>query len=145
MAPNLLQKAFEQKFIVDDREPVATFSLPFSEAKWELLAPRIEPWIQMLTFVMVQAVIQTLFAAIIYRYIVQNRRTASAYLLGWGICIPLSFYLPFSLLEFFDIRNRVICLASSTLMTCVSFKCIEAMYNTSPSVVEASLLNYVAY
>ena len=145
MTSNLLQKAFEQKFIVDDREPLATFSLPFSETKWQLLAPRIEPWLQMLLFVMIQAVIQSLFAATIYRFIVQNRRTVSAYILGWGICIPLSIYLPFSLLEFLDIRNRVICLASSTLMTCVSFKCIEAMYNTSPAVVEASLLNYVAY
>ena len=145
MAISLLQKAFEPKFIVDDRQPIATFKLPFSETQWELLAPMIEPWLQLLLFVMVQTVIQSLFAVIIYIFIVRSRRTASAYILGWGVCIPLSLYLPFTLLEFLDIRNRVICLAASTLMTCVSFKCIEAMYGTSPPVVETSLLNYVVY
>lgn len=145
MASNLLQKAFEQKLTVDDRQPVTTFQIPFSDTKWELLAPRVEPWLQLGLFVMVQAVFQSLFAVVIYRFIVKNRRTISAYVLGWGFCIPLSLYLPFSLLEFLDIRNRIICLSSSTLMTCVTFKCIEAMYNTSPAVVETSLLNYVAY
>mmetsp|Transcript_1605 Transcript_1605/g.3326 ORF Transcript_1605/g.3326 Transcript_1605/m.3326 type:complete len:415 (+) Transcript_1605:83-1327(+) len=145
MASQLLQKAFEEKFIVDDREPVLTFKLPFSDSEWGVLAPRSGPWLQMALFVLIQAVFQSLFAAIIYRFIVHNRRTASAYILGWGVCIPLSFYLPFALLEFLDIRNRVICLSASTLMTCVTFKCIEAMYNTSPAVVESSLLNYVAY
>jgi hypothetical protein len=148
MASKLLQKAFEHKFIVDDRHPVFTFKLPYffsDDTEWGILAPRIEPWLQVLLFVVVQAVIQSLFAAFIYRFIVPNRRTASAYILGWGICIPLSCYLPFTLLEFFDIRNRMICLPASTLMTCVTFRCIEAMYNTSPAVVESSMLNYVAY
>lgn len=145
MAFKLLQKAFEQKFTVDDREPVLTFQLPYSDIEWGLLAPRIEPWLQMLLFAIVQAVIQSIFAAFIYRFIVQNRRTASAYVLGWGICIPASMYLPFALLEFLDIRNRIICLSASILMTCVTFRCIEAMYNTSPAVVESSLFNYVAY
>lgn len=141
---NLLRKAFLEKHVGDDREPVLAIKLRDGK-EWGLFAPKPGPWIQMLLFLIVQAAVQSIFAALIYRFIVRDRRSASSYMLGWGVCIPLAIYLPFAFLEFFDIQNRVICLSASTCMTCVSFRCLEAMYDTSPAVAEASLMNYVAY
>jgi hypothetical protein len=142
---SILQSIFQEKNTVDAREPLLTFKLPYSTNDWALFAPKVWPWIQMLLFVLIQAVIQSIFAVVVYKFIVQRRKTKESYLLGWGFVIPVSCYLPFYLIELFDTRNRVINLSASTLMTCVSFRCVEAMYDTSPAVVESSLMNYVAY
>ena len=96
--------------------------------------------------VLIQSLIQCAFAVIIYYGIVQRRGTTEAYLLGWGIIIPLSLYLPFYLLEAWEMHNRVVNLGLSTVMSVIFFRCIEAMYGTtSPSFVANNLSNYVAY
>jgi hypothetical protein len=95
--------------------------------------------------VLIQSVIQCAFAVVIYKFIVQRRGTTGAYLLGWAVIVPIAIYLPFFFLEFLDLRNKVIALSASTLMTVICFRCIEAMYNTSPDVVETSIENYIAY
>lgn len=140
-----LQSIFEVKNIVDDREALLTFKLPFFTNDWALFAPKAGPWLQMAIFVLIQSVIQCIFAVIVYKLIVQRRNTVESFLLGWGFVIPMSCYLPFYLMELFDTRNKVMNLSASTLMTCIAFRCIEAMYDTSPAVVESSLLNYCAY
>lgn len=87
-----------------------------------------------------------MFAVVIYKYIVQQRRTISAYLLGFGIIIPLACHLPFRLLQVLGIENRVLKMSCTTLACVVSFRCVEAMYQTSlNTAVEASLSNYVVY
>eukprot|EP00980_Cylindrotheca_fusiformis_P001575 scaffold360_cov107-Cylindrotheca_fusiformis.AAC.5 len=141
-----LQKLFEEKYIVDDREPLLIFKLPFSnDDDWALFAPKAGIWFQMLASAVFQSVIQCIFAVLVYKFIVQRRKTMGSYLLGWGFVIPMSCYLPFYLLELLDSRSRPLNLTFSVLMTCVSFRCIEAMFDTSPPVVESSLLNYMAY
>jgi hypothetical protein len=95
--------------------------------------------------VLIQSAIQCAFAVIIYKFIVQKRGSPGAYLLGWGFILPIAIYIPFFLLEYFDMRNRVLNLSASTVMTVIFFRCLEAMYNTSPDFVELSLQNYVAY
>jgi len=42
-------------------------------------------------------------------------------------------------------RNKVLALNASTVMTAVFFRCMEAMYGTSPDVVELSIWNYCSY
>jgi hypothetical protein len=82
---------------------------------------------------------------IIYYGIIQRPGTTEAYLLGWGAIIPLSLYLPFYLLEAWEMHNRVVNLGLTTVMSVIFFRCIEAMYGTSPSLVANSLSNYLAY
>lgn len=92
-----------------------------------------------------QSLLQLVFAALIYTHIIKRRGTIEAYAIGWGIIVPLSLGLPFFLLNLLDVQSKIIRLAASNLMTCVFFRCIEAMYDTSPSVVETSMTNYMAY
>ena len=94
---------------------------------------------------MIQSVIQCIFAVFIWYAIVKRRGTHEAYLIGWGIVVPISLYLPFYLLETFQSQNRVVNLAMSSVMTCLFFRVIEAMYGTSPLYVTKSLANYVGY
>ena len=45
----------------------------------------------------------------------------------------------------FPQRNKVITLSSACVMTSIFFRCLEAMYDTSPNVVELSIWNYCGY
>ena len=140
---------------------------------WALYAPRLELWQQMTYLLILQVVFQCSVAVINYYCIVQPRRrrrrvtenqhkkktddddttpsdtiTSSmipAYLLGWGILVPLAVYLPYGVLSYLDIHSRVTKMAAATSAFVVGFRTVEAMYDTSPHSVEATLSNYVAY
>lgn len=94
---------------------------------------------------MLQIGVQCLLAAIIYKAIIGQRGTVQAYLLGWGVILPFCLASPFWLLETFDIRNKCVKLATGNLLMVAGFRCIEAMYDCSPPVVESSLTNYLIY
>ena len=70
----------------------------------------------------------------------------NAYMLGFGIVIPLACWIPFVLLETLNVQNRVLKMSFATLPSVVVSKCIEAMYGTSlNTAVETSLSNFVLY
>jgi len=94
---------------------------------------------------LIQTVVQCLFAVVIYTFIVKKRQTTSAYILGYGLVIPLALYVPFELVEALDVKNMVLKLAFVSLGTIVFFRCIEAMHGTSPETVESSMGTYVTY
>jgi len=142
---DFLKRCFEENYIVDDREPLATFQIPHVEGDFSLFAPSLGPWTQQLFFSFLQSIIQIVFACFIYEAIVKRRGTIGSYIIGWGFVIPMSIYLPFYLLEVLDLRNKVLCLGSSIVMSVIFFRCIEAMYGTSPDVVELSISNYCGY
>lgn len=147
-AVQFLQSLFEDDLIVDDRSPVWTGQLPLLTGTYALYAPNPEGWKQLAIFVVLQSIIQMAFAAIIYQLIVQKRGSLQSYLIGWGVILPIAVYIPFYLLDLLDIRSKVITLSATTVMTVVFFRCIEAMYGTSPDqgvVVESSMANYCSY
>ena len=89
---------------------------------------------------------QVVFAIIAYKCIIPNRGTTFAYLLGWGILIPLAAGIPFWFVEYLDIYNRFTNLPAATIFTCIFFKCIECMYDcTQPKYIEDSVTNYILY
>ena len=89
--------------------------------------------------------VQCIFAAIIFLVIIQNRGKPFTYLVGYGIIIPVACYFPFILLELLALQSRFVRLCLVTTPNMVVFRCIEAMHDTSPAVVETSLGHYVAY
>jgi hypothetical protein len=68
-----------------------------------------------------------------------------SYLFGWGIVIPLSFYIPYCIVYVFHIQNKSIKLSTATTTFIVAFRCIEAMYHTSPHTVEYNINTYLIY
>jgi len=140
-----LQRLFNDDFIVDDREPFVTFQIASIEGEFSLFAPKAEPWKLLVLFNLLQTVIQIVFACVIYYGIVKRRGTIGSYFIGWGFIIPISLYLPFYLVDTLDLRNKMLCLGSSTASSVIFFRCIEAMYGTSPDFVELSISNYCSY
>jgi hypothetical protein len=95
--------------------------------------------------VVLQIGVQCSLAAIVYKFIIGQRGTVQAYLVGWGVVFPFILAFPYWFLETFDIRFKVVKLATGAVSMIVGFRCIEAMYDCSPPVVESSLANYVLY
>ncbi|MGK3737480.1 MAG: hypothetical protein ACI8RD_013016, partial [Bacillariaceae sp.] len=99
-----LKKVFRENYIVDNREPKAIFEIPHVDGRFALYGPCLEPWKQLIVLGLLQSAIQIVLACFIYKFIVQRRGTIESYMFGWGFVIPFSLYIPFPLLDFFDIR-----------------------------------------
>lgn len=158
-----LRRLFAEKYVVDDREPVGTF-VWLDEEEWGVYAPKWQVWQQMFVILLLQVAFQCCAAVFNYYFIVKQRQReqntsntskqqarrysplpTSAYLLGWGVMIPLAVYSPYWLLRALDIQSRVSKMSTGTSAFIVGFRTVEAMYETSPHSVEASLANYVTY
>lgn len=143
---DFFKSLFEDKLTVDTREPwLSGIEIPGVEGSFDVLAPRPDPWMQLATLFAAQTGVQCLFAVIIYLAIIKNRGKQFTYFLGYGVIIPLCCYLPFPVIDYLDLRNRVVRLTLTVVPCMVSFRCIEAMHGTSPPVAESSLGSYVAY
>lgn len=84
------------------------------------------------------------FAPCIYHFVIKKRNTPGAFLVGFGL-IPLSAAISFGLIEALHIENKILRLSLSILPTMGVFRVLEALYNTSPPVVETSARHYAIY
>jgi Membrane bound O-acyl transferase family len=68
-----------------------------------------------------------------------------SYILGWGIIIPLAVYVPYCILNAFDVQNRSVRMSTGSSAIIVAYRCVEAMYHTSPHTVEHNIFTYMVY
>jgi len=56
------------------------------------------------------------FSQLVYRYIIPNKRSTTAYLIGYGFIIPFWLIFPSRVLEYLDVRNKIFrfCIAAVT-------------------------------
>jgi hypothetical protein len=69
----------------------------------------------------------------------------TSYILGWGCIVPISFYLPYMMLYHLRILNGSVRMSTGTTAIIVAYRCIEAMYHTSPHTVEYNIYTYMTY
>lgn len=100
----LLDSIFEEKYIVDDREPFLQFHIPSVDGEFSVYAPKIGMLLQLVASGLLQTVIQLAAAVFIYETIVKRRGYLDSYIIGWLFIIPAAFYLPFYWVDRFDIR-----------------------------------------
>jgi len=136
---------FEDNFSVDDREASFVFEIPTVDGEFSLLVPKSRPWKQVIYLQILSTVIQIIFACVIYEGVVKRRGGIGSLIIGWCFVIPASIYLPFYLLDALDLRHKLLCLGSTVASSIIFFRCIEAMYGTSPEFVELSISNYCSY
>ena len=140
-----LASLFTNKLDKDTRTPVYTFSLPGLDASFGILGGTLGWWIQLATFLLMQSAVRVLLACIIYKYIIQKRGTTTAFLVGYGFILPFVVVMPFYVIPLLDIRNMCLMFSIASTPTFVFFNCLEAMYGTSPPVVEKDLMTYCIY
>lgn len=150
-------------------------SLPRYDGCFDVYAPRLLFWIQLfyvssrrntldspcrtwlfshaahpavlkqIKLLLVQVSILCVYAFIIHSFIIKNRGAQWTYLLGYGILIPSVLQIPYPLIDYLGVTNRVLRTSLTILPSNVTFRCIEAMHGTSPICVEDSLTNYLIY
>lgn len=92
-----------------------------------------------------QSIVRVFLACIVYKFIIQRRGTLMAYLVGYGFVLPFVILLPFYVIPLLGIRNVCLMIAISSTPIFVTFNCLEAMYGTSPPIVERDLWTYCIY
>ena len=80
-----------------------------------------------------------------YLFIVKQRGTTASYLVGYGFVFPAITAIPYFLVEYLHLENMMLRMTTSIVFTTISFKCAEAMYDTTTPGAEHSLANYVTY
>ena len=77
---------------------------------------------------------------------VTHHGTQFAFVIGYGLLIPIALHLPFSLCEQLQLQNKQVITSVAVIGIVDTFRFIKAFYDTSPSLVaEASIGNYMAY
>lgn len=92
-----------------------------------------------------QSIVRVFLACIVYKLIIQRRGTLVAYLVGYGFVLPFVMVLPFYVIPLLGIRNVCFMIAISSTPIFVTFNCLEAMYGTSPPIVERDIWTYCIY
>lgn len=92
-----------------------------------------------------QSIVRIFLACVVYMLIIQKRGTLLSYLVGFGFVIPFVILLPFWVIPLLDIRNVCLMIAISSTPIFVTFNCLEAMFGTSPAIVEKDLWSYCLY
>jgi hypothetical protein len=136
---------FTNKLDKDTSTPFYTFSVPGIDGSFGILGSPLPFWVQLATFLLTQSAVRVLLACIVYKYIIQKRGTTTAFLVGYGFVLPLVVILPFVLIPLLDIRNMVLQISIASTPIFVFFNCLEAMYGTSPPVVEKNVVMYCIY
>ena len=95
-----------------------------------------------------QLFINSLFCVIIYYGIIRNTNKPKAtstigFLVGFGFVIPLLVQVPFVLINFLDIRSKVIRMGLSATPMTMSLACLEAMFGFTKPEVSKSLTDYI--
>ena len=90
------------------------------------LRPKYCIFILYLQVLMIQTLINKALGFLVYFLIVKKRGTLTSFLTGFGIIIPLVFYVPYLMVQMFDLRNIVVVTGSiwgTPIVT--SLRCIE--------------------
>lgn len=140
---------FDNKLERDDRQAVFTFSIPAGQngepLLLGLLAPSLSFWFQLTVLLLIQSVVCVILACFIYRFIIQQRNTVLSFLVGYGIVLPSVLAMPWVVTDLLDLQNMSLIMSVASTPTLVFFRCLEAMYGTSPAAVEEDMLTYCLY
>jgi hypothetical protein len=141
---NFLQSVYVNKFEEDVREPQLFFSVPYGGTFGVM---GVDPmfWVQLILIMLLETVVSVAAAVVVYTWIVKQRGSISAYLVGYGFVCPILLYLPFYLINFLDLRNTAFKLASVLGPSLLVFHTLEAMYGTVPNFDKESMGNFVRY
>lgn len=148
----------------DDRKPSIVFLIPefilrllrqtSPESKdggyqLGLVAPKFEFWIALITSLLLGVLFSMLISITMYQMIVLPRKTKKvgvpAFMIGFGIIMPVCAISPYYIIRYFHITNKLIKFLSGIAQVVGFFRCSEAMFGFLPANVDDSLSNFMIY
>jgi hypothetical protein len=142
---NFLHGVYANKFEEDVREPEVFFTVPYGGGTYGIMGVDPMFWVQLILIMLLETVVSVAAAVVVYTWIVKQRGSISAYLVGYGFVCPILLYLPFFLINLLDLRNTAFKLASVLGPSLLVFRTLEAMHGTVPIFDEQSMGNFVRY
>jgi hypothetical protein len=143
---NFLHSVYANKFEEDVREPELFFTVPYGGGTYGITGVDPMFWVQLAVIVvLLESIVNVAAAVVVYTWIVKQRGSLSAYLVGYGFVIPALLYLPFHLIHLLDLRNTALKVASAGGPTLMVFRTLEAMYGTVPSFAKQSMGSFILY
>jgi hypothetical protein len=142
---NFLHSVYANNFEDDVRVPELFFSIPYGGGTYGIMGVDPMFWVQLILIMLLETVVSVAAAVVVYTWIVKQRGSISAYLIGYGFVCPILLYLPFFLINLLDIRNTAFKLASVLGPSLLVFRTLEAMYGTVPTFDEQGMGNFVRY
>lgn len=142
---SFVSQLFNDKLTQDDRVPFMYFNIPFLDDTYGTVAPRLTFQTQLIFLITLQRFISAALAVIVFNFIVKKQGTATAFLTGFGIVIPLALIFPFWVLDWLDLRSLPLRLSILTLPLSLTFRCSEAMFGYVPSFATVSLKSFCIY
>ncbi len=145
----------------DTRESLFEFTLPLSLAKTMGFDTKYhEPiklgffmlstpyWIELLGFVLVTLAFAAIVGLFLYKQVIEPKleRTFTAYLIGWGVILPLWLFWPILLFRVIDLRSAIFRFLVGGIAPIVcSFRTMEAIYGFCPGCVTKSSKDFMFY
>ena len=132
-------------FAVDERQNIWEFSL-FGLGRFGLVGCDLKFWAISFFFLSAECLWNCAFAYIIYKWIVPYQKTTHAYVLGYGVILPLILASPFWLLHMIPLSNIafLLCFVGGTA-SLIIFRCVEAMHGLLPKFSTTSLSVFMLY
>jgi hypothetical protein len=81
--------------------------------------------IYLLQYLALHSVINLILGLVIWFMVVKKRGSKSAFLVTFGVVVPLALVLPIQIVSILDIRNAVLIIPSAASSTLVVFRCFE--------------------
>uniref|UniRef100_A0A7S1ZBJ1 Uncharacterized protein n=1 Tax=Ditylum brightwellii TaxID=49249 RepID=A0A7S1ZBJ1_9STRA len=120
---------------------ITNLSPPFYTYAHTNLSPPLSKKVLLVT-----AICGALTSILIYNYIVRQRGTWNAYLVGYGIIIPICIAFPYVMIPLLEIENKILKFCHISIFPILTmFRCSEAMYGFSPPSVEHSHQTFMLY
>mmetsp|Transcript_10122 Transcript_10122/g.13375 ORF Transcript_10122/g.13375 Transcript_10122/m.13375 type:complete len:415 (-) Transcript_10122:151-1395(-) len=147
---NLLRDVvFAEKFESDVREDsFAVVDIPLVGGKFGLIG--FEPlfWLQLITLVTVQSIVNVTVALVIFEFIVSQsgkKNWLVRNMVGYGVVCPLLVAFPFALIDYMELRNKAMMLAGAASCCLLFFRCIEAINEGVPEFAKRNRSSFVLY
>jgi len=135
------------------QEPLFIFSPPAGLADY--FAPRyaiygisLVYWVDLLSILLLQVLIASIFGYVIYRVVIQPRdyESTTTLILVYGFILPFWMSMPIYYLQFIGVRNLIVRFVSGCLVPVVSmFRATEAAHGFAPEHCTRSARDYVTY
>lgn len=141
----MLLNFLTERFDVDERAILWEFSLPWL-GRFGFVGCDLEFWAISFVLLSAEMFLNCAFAIVIYKFIIPHERKMGAFLLGYGVIVPMILASPFLLLEWIPVKNMafLLCFVGGTA-TLIFFRCIEAMHGTLPAFAKTSMGSFMLY
>lgn len=138
---------FEEK--LDDEshlQEVPLFDLPGENGTVTLIPCSLNFWFLSFLFLGFNSLVNCVVGLVAYFFVVKAKDPSFAYMVGYGLICPFLLYLPFVVIDYFDLRNMalILCAVGST-PSLLLFRCVEAMHKTLPTFAQRDFRGFMLY